>query len=67
MRANMWSFDLKSRTWSHRPHDLEEDLGREGHSAVCYGHRMVVFGGAGGLPSWISPLEARPKLVRSPK
>ncbi|MDP2439397.1 MAG: kelch repeat-containing protein, partial [archaeon] len=47
--SDLWVFDFCSRAWQeldgHHSKSPNKPIARFGHSAVCYGEQMIVFGG----------------------
>ena len=43
--ADLWSLDWDTKTWRRHDDDDGGPAARKGHSAVVYGHCMIVYGG----------------------
>jgi hypothetical protein len=41
----MWTFDLKSQTWSLAQQKGDVPPGRSGHTLVCFKNCLILYGG----------------------
>lgn len=55
---DIWSFDIKTLTWSEIIDSKDKPLSRSGHSAAIYKNFMIIFGGIHELTKELSDLQA---------